>query len=985
VSQFVNLLLSGAVSGGIYAVMAAGLVLTYQTSGMFNFAHGAVAFVTAYFFYQLNFGQDVPVWLAAIVSVFVFAPLLGLALDRILLRRLATAPVYARIVGTIGLLIALPAIAIWLVETVGNKIADLDLPVNTGSGTGGGAVRGLGPSPREAWHLDWFGLKGVILNTDQVAVFVGAAIAATALWFVLRKTRLGLEMRAVVDREDLAGLRGVNSARTSSAAWVLTMILAGFGGILIAPLFQLSDSAFTLIVLGSLAAVALGGLRSIPIAFLGGLLLGILQNLVYGYGDDFLPSAISELSGLRSSIPFILTVALLFVIGRKHVAEARTVAEDQPAPDHREGLPRWRRLLPWAIGIFLLVGFTLQWFPWDWAQADEFDAFGVLAPGMAFAIVFLSFNIVTGLGGMVSLAQASFVTAGGFMAGWALQNDWGIDIPFVATHGHMNFAVAAILGSLVAAALGALIAIPVRRLGVLPLALASLALALALDLTVFQTEEVSNGSIGWLYPFPTLDLGFTTLDFANPRTQIIVLLAIFGVLTLVIHNLQNSSSGRAALALRSSQVAARTSGVVPWKSEIGIFALSAGVAGFGGVMLGMTNGNYANTTATPIAGLLWLAIVVTFGIRRPGGALLGGLAVTATTPILAWIAGWSFMPDWFNDLTGSSQFLAIMFGLGAINLAKNPDGLFALFGHQQLERRRRKRDADIASAETRLHTDSDGTLHIVDEPVAVSAVATGEHGALEPEPRWGTTGERGLELVGIVAGYGDVEVIHGLDLILPKGSIVALLGANGAGKSTLCGVTAGLLTPSAGKILINDRDVTAMNSYERARSGILLAPEARGIFPSLTVAENLEVLLRSSSDRDQAYERFRVLGERRNQSAGLLSGGEQQMLSLAPALVRPPEVFIADEPTLGLAPLAAAEVMRTILELKEHGTTILLVEEKAHEVMMVADAIAFMSLGRIVWVGPREQIDEQQLTAIYLGGSIEEQSTPASGRTARLS
>ena len=111
-----------------------------------------------------------------------------------------------------------------------------------------------------------------------------------------------------------------------------------------------------------------------------------------------------------------------------------------------------------------------------------------------------------------------------------------------------------------------------------------------------------------------------------------VLLAIFGVMTLGIHNLQKSSSGRAALAVRSSSVAARTSGIAPARSEIALFALAGGIAGFGGVMLGMTNGSFTNTSATPITGLLWLAVVVTFGIRRPGGALLGGLAVMATTP-----------------------------------------------------------------------------------------------------------------------------------------------------------------------------------------------------------------------------------------------------------------------------------------------------------------------------------------------------------------
>ena len=448
--KFLNLFISGAVSGGIYAVMAAGLVLTYQTSGIFNFAHGAVAFVTAYVFYQLNHGQGMDVLPAAVLSAFVFAPLLGLALDRILLRRLATAPVYARIVGTIGLLIALPALALWTVEAFGNLVLELGLPVLSGSGTTGSAVRGIGPFPRDVYHLDFIS-KGVILNSDQVAVFIVALLAAIGLWLVLRHTRLGLEMRAVVDRGDLAGLRGVNAARTSSAGWVLTMILAGLGGILIAPLFQLADSQFTLIVLGSLAAVAFAGLRSIPIAFAGGLLLGILQNLIAGYGDEILPKFINELSGLRSSIPFILTVVLLFFVGRNRGGEARSVAEEKPPFDHRAGLPQWRRLLPWAIWILIFIAFTLQWLPWGWARADDFEVVGILAPGMALAIVFLSFVVVTGLGGMVSLAQGTFVTAGGFMAGWALNHDWGFDLPFIASHGRINFGVAAIMGTLVAA------------------------------------------------------------------------------------------------------------------------------------------------------------------------------------------------------------------------------------------------------------------------------------------------------------------------------------------------------------------------------------------------------------------------------------------------------------------------------------------------------------------------------------------------------
>jgi ABC-type branched-subunit amino acid transport system ATPase component len=231
----------------------------------------------------------------------------------------------------------------------------------------------------------------------------------------------------------------------------------------------------------------------------------------------------------------------------------------------------------------------------------------------------------------------------------------------------------------------------------------------------------------------------------------------------------------------------------------------------------------------------------------------------------------------------------------------------------------------------------------------------------------GVAGDVAVRLEGIVAGYEDVEVLHGVDLELAEGSITAMVGANGAGKSTLCAVVAGLLAPTDGRVVLGGRDVTGLASFERARAGIMLAPEARGIFPGLTVEENLQVLLRTAAERDKAYERFPILRSRRKQTAGLLSGGEQQMLSLAPALAHPPGVFVADEPTLGLAPIAGETVMGAIAELRDLGCAVLLVEEKAREVLEVADAVAFMELGRIRWIGRRDQIDEEQLAATYLG------------------
>ncbi len=224
-----------------------------------------------------------------------------------------------------------------------------------------------------------------------------------------------------------------------------------------------------------------------------------------------------------------------------------------------------------------------------------------------------------------------------------------------------------------------------------------------------------------------------------------------------------------------------------------------------------------------------------------------------------------------------------------------------------------------------------------------------------------------LQLRGIVAGYGEVEVLHGVDLAVPPGRAVTLLGANGAGKSTLCAVAAGLLAPTRGRILLDGDDVTADPPFRRARRGLLLVPEARGLFPGLTVEENLTILLRSGDERRQAYERFPILGQRRKQVAGLLSGGEQQMLGLAPALASPPEVLIADEPTLGLAPIAVEQVAAALAELRDRGVALLLVEEKAREALALADTVAVMELGRIVWTGPREEADADRLSETYLG------------------
>ncbi|MBI4259652.1 MAG: ATP-binding cassette domain-containing protein, partial [Actinobacteria bacterium] len=212
-----------------------------------------------------------------------------------------------------------------------------------------------------------------------------------------------------------------------------------------------------------------------------------------------------------------------------------------------------------------------------------------------------------------------------------------------------------------------------------------------------------------------------------------------------------------------------------------------------------------------------------------------------------------------------------------------------------------------------------------------------------------------------------LEVLHGVNISIPRGSFVAIIGPNGAGKSTMCAVISGLLPPMSGQVLVAGEDVTSAPAHERVRRSMMLVPEYRGIFPGLSVEENVAVWVPDSAARLAALERFPALMERRRLPAQLLSGGEQQMLTLATALQRPPEILILDEPSLGLSPVASAQVYLTLAELHGRGTTVVLVEEQARRVLDVAREIVLLDLGRVTWQGPTGEFTEEHAQELYLG------------------
>src|SRR3954453_24182289 len=229
-----------------------------------------------------------------------------------------------------------------------------------------------------------------------------------------------------------------------------------------------------------------------------------------------------------------------------------------------------------------------------------------------------------------------------------------------------------------------------------------------------------------------------------------------------------------------------------------------------------------------------------------------------------------------------------------------------------------------------------------------------------------------LELIDVHAAYGRIEVLRGVDLLVPRGAVMALLGANGAGKTTLLRVVSGLMPATGGHVHLGGVHVNGSSPDELTRSGLTMVPEGRGGFPNLTVEENLWLSSYSGQPVEkiltEAYARFPRLKERRRQLAGSMSGGEQQMLSLGRALASEPALLLLDELSMGLAPLIVESLYDTVAEIAEQGVSILVVEQSAASALRVADYAAVMHGGRIVATGEPAEI-EQQLNELYFGGA----------------
>ena len=299
---------------------------------------------------------------------------------------------------------------------------------------------------------------------------------------------------------------------------------------------------------------------------------------------------------------------------------------------------------------------------------------GQFTQGLIFSLIFLSITVITGIGGMVSLAQAAFVSGGGLVAGMLVQR---YGLPWFP---------ALLCAVVVCVLLGVLVALPSLRLSGVALVLSTLALGFICSNLVFQLPWLDNQNQGWTLTPPKIG----PLDLGDTKTMAGVVLVLILLTVVAIHNLEDSTTGRQMLAVRNAEAGVASVGISPVVTKMKIFALSAGIAALGGVFLATEQGSFTNTSVTTLSGLLWLAAVVLFGVRRPAAAVIAGLVIGVFPSLLS---GGFALPFGLGSWSGTqaSEIPTILFGLGAIFLARNPDGSLQGMARRNFQRRERAR------------------------------------------------------------------------------------------------------------------------------------------------------------------------------------------------------------------------------------------------------------------------------------------------------
>ena len=906
-----GVVLRGALFGSATGLLAVGLVLTYRTTRIINFSYGAMGSVGGGLAAALAVGKGWNWALAAVVGV-AAGVAVGFVVERLVVRRFATAPRLVLTVATIGLAQLLGGIGVYLPTWFDTAAYIPEVPTSLNS---------------TKVTLD----PVIFTGNDLLLLAVVPVVLIGLTWFLFR-SEAGIAVRGMAENMDRARLLGIPVNQLSSLLWSVAGGLAALTVVLRAPSegVPLSAAAGPTILLPALAAAVIVGMRSLSGAFAAGVALGVLEQVVLWNVDSAAPTPVVLL--------VVIVVALLVQRSSGHRADDSESSWSVVGVGH--GLSRAHaalnevrtaKLLLGGLLVAALVGLPLL-------GSDAQINFGTLT--LAYALVALSLVVLTGWGGVVSLGQVGVMGVGAVVtANLIAERD--VDL-------FVGLGLSALAGGIIALVLG----LPALRVSGQFLAVTTLAFAVAMELFVLNPANYPD-LLPASYARPEL---WGALELANERWLYALALGLVVAGVYIVHNLKGARAGRSISATRDNERGAAAVGINTIETRLAAFIFSGMLAGVAGglhavALRGLNQSSYPTSMS-----LLVFSMAVIGGVSSMGGTLAGVALV-----------------QWAGYLFPKAQLLLTGVGLLVILLVM-PGGLAQAF-----ERARDRFVGAIGRRHGLVDHDEVETVELAVEPGHTGPIHRDASGAglMVGSVRRERLGAHLLTCEGVEAGYGSLQVLFGIEAGVERNELLALLGTNGAGKSTVLKSIAGLLPPTGGRIRFDGRDITGMPAEEIARLGLSLMPGGKGVFPTLTVAENLRLACWMLRHDPQAAEELRaetiamfpILGERHDQLAGDLSGGEQQQLSLAMAFVTRPKLLCIDELSLGLAPTVVDRLVDKVREIHGHGTTVVVVEQSVNVALLLCHRALFLEKGQVRFRGPTAGLLDRPdiLRAVFIG------------------
>jgi ABC-type branched-subunit amino acid transport system ATPase component/ABC-type branched-subunit amino acid transport system permease subunit len=910
-SQHIVFLLLGLGNGAVFAALAIALVVTYRSSGVVNFATGAIALYIAYTYAFLREGQflvpipGLPVtvdlggplslWPAFLISL-VVAAVFGLLLYFIVFRPLRSAPPVAKAVASIGVTVVMQAV---LAQRVGTTPVVVDQILPTGT-------------------VKIFGANVQVDRLWLAAAIVGVSIVLVCAF---RFTRFGLVTRAAAETEKGALVTGLSPERIAMANWAIGAVVAGISGILISPIVPLLPISYTLFIVPALAAALAARFSNIGIAAATGLAIGVIQSeLVFLHAQhDWLPP-----SGLAELVPLVLILGYLVLRGRPLPSRGEIIQQTLGRA------PRPRRiLLPTLLGVAIGVGGLLVLHGSYRAALISTFIFGVIA---------LSLVVVTGFAGQVSLAQLTLAGVGGFMLS-RLTTQWGVPFP-----------IAPLLAATAAMVIGVVIGLPALRIRGLSVAVVTLAMAVALEALWFRNGDLNGGVSGSPVSGPELfglDLrGQVGTHFARLEFGLLCL-TVLTIVALGVAWLRTSRLGAAMLAVRANERSAAAAGVNVALTKIVAFGIAAFVAGLGGTLLAYEQTSAAASSFSAILGLGLFATAYLAGITSVSGGVVAGVIAAGGILFLA-VDRVLNLGDWYETISGVGLILTVIL---------NPEGLVGPV-HDLAARLRQRGAAPVPPEHAPLTVAVTGgtsrlvagtgpaVLKVHDLSVHYGPVVAVDDVSFDiPEG----------SIVGLIGpnGAGKTTLIDAISGFTRADGQVELDGHDLDGLPAHQRIRSGLGRTFQGIELYDDLSVTenVLVGETASRAGRNRA-------------------LKSSEDAPELDDVYRLLGldEVRERPVGELSQGYRQLVSIARALAGSPRVVLLDEPAGGLDSTESGWLGERVERVRDSGVSVLLVDHDMSLVLGVCDVIHVLDVGRLIASGTPDQIKSDPVVAsAYLG------------------